>query len=153
MRQAAELVTEENLGAVRGFIGDVEPPLNEPFDWLGSQRNEFEAAVNAYRELQTDLRHDHPDLRVGVTAMWAHFFDSLDGDTDLSIVMRSPLDPPGGWDFVNLMTYSSYYPESWRPYYVYVLERAMGRLYPAEQVSLSLGISRRRYARRTGHAL
>lgn len=140
VRRAAELVTRENLSAVRGLIGDVEPPLNEPFDWLGSRRNEFEAAVNAYRELQTDLRHDYPDLRLGVTAMWAHFVDTLDGDADLSIVMRSPLDPPDGWDFVNLMTYSSYYPESWRPYYVYVYERAMERLCPAEQVSHLLGL-------------
>ena len=140
VRRAAELVTQENLSAVRGFIGDVEPPLNVPFDWLGSQRTEFEAAVNAYRELQTDVRHDYPNLRLGVTAMWAHFFDPLDGDADLSVVMRSPLDPPGEWDFVNLMTYSSYYPESWRPYYVVVLERAMARLRPTEQVSYLLGL-------------
>lgn len=140
VRRAAELVGQENLNAVRGFIGDVEPPFNEPFDWLGSQRDEFETAVNAYRELLSDLRHAYPDLRLGVTAMWAHYFDPLDGDADLSIVMRSPLDPPGNWDFVNLMTYSSYYPEGWRPYYVYVLERALARLYPQERVSHLLGL-------------
>jgi hypothetical protein len=140
VRRAAELVTQENLSAVRGFIGDAEPPFNEPLDWLGSQRNEFESAVTSYREVQTDLRHNDPDLRLGVTAMWAHFVDVLDGDADLTIIMRSPLDPPGEWDFVNLMTYSSYYPESWRPYYVYVLERAMGQLYPAERVSHLLGL-------------
>ncbi len=140
VRRAAELVTQEHLGTVRGFIGDVETPLNEPFDWLGSQRGEFDLAVNAYRELQAAVRRDYPDLRLGVTAMWAHFLDRLDGDADLSIAMRSPLDPPGGWHFVNLMTYSSYYPESWRPYYVYVLERAMARLYPAERVSHLLGL-------------
>ncbi|HTP11022.1 MAG TPA: hypothetical protein VMP08_22360 [Anaerolineae bacterium] len=140
VRRAAELVTRENLSAVRGFSGDVEPPLNEPFDWLGLQRNEFEAAINAYRTLQTDLHHDYPALQLGVTALWAHFLDPLDGDAALSLVMRSPLDPPGGWDFVNLMTYSSYYPESWRPYYVYVLERAMMRLYPTKPVSHLLGL-------------
>jgi hypothetical protein len=140
VRGAAALVTKENLNAVRGFIGDVEPPLNESFDWLGSQRSEFDSAVNAYRELQADMRHDYPELQLGVTAMWAHFFDRLDGDADLSIVMRSPLDPLGSWNFVNLMTYSSYYPESWRPYYVYLLERAMTRLYPREQVSHLLGL-------------
>jgi hypothetical protein len=140
VRRAAELVAQENLSAVRGFIGDVEPPLNEPFDWLGSQRNEFESAVDTYREVHIDLQHSYPKLRVGATAMWAHFLDPLDGDADLSAVMRSPLDPPGDWDFVNLMTYSSYYPESWRPYYVYVLERALARLYPTEQVSHLLGL-------------
>jgi hypothetical protein len=140
VRRAAKLVAQENLGAVRGFIGDVEPPLHEPFDWLSSQRNEFESAVNAYRELQADLQHNQPDLRLGVTAMWAHFLDTLDDDADLSIVMRSPLDPPGGWDFINLMTYSSYYPASWRPYYVSVLERALARLHPAERASHLLGL-------------
>lgn len=140
VRRAAELVTEENLNAVRGFIGDMEPPLNESFDWLGFQQGEFESAINAYRELQTDVRRHYPGLRLGVTAMWAHFFDPLDGDADLAIVMRSPLDPPGKWDFVNLMTYSSYYPDSWRPYYVYLLERAMARLYSTERASHLLGL-------------
>ncbi len=140
VRRAAELVTQENLSSVRGFIGDIEQPMNEALDGGGSQRKEFESAVNAYRQLQIDLRSEYAALRLGVTAMWAHYFDPLDGDADLSIVLRSPLDPPGNWDFVNLMTYSSYYPESWRPYYVYVLERAMARLYPAERVSHLLGL-------------
>ncbi len=140
VRRAADLVTQENLSSVRGFIGDVEPPLNGSFDWLGSQRDEFESAVDAYRKLQVDLHRSYSNLRVGVTATWAHYFDPLDGDADLSIVMRSPLDPPDDWDFVNLMTYSSYYPESWRPYYVYVLERALARLYPAEPASHLLGL-------------
>jgi hypothetical protein len=140
VRRAAQLVAQENLGSVRGFIGDIEQPLNESLDWLGSRREEFESAVNAYRELQADLHRSYPTLRLGVTAMWAHYFDPLDGDADLSIVLHSPLDPPGGWDFINLMTYSSYYPESWRPHYVYVLERALARLYPAKQVSHLLGL-------------
>jgi hypothetical protein len=59
VRRAAALVTAENLSSVRGFIGDVEPPLNEPYDWLGSQRGEVESAVNAYHELQTDLHHNY----------------------------------------------------------------------------------------------
>ena len=140
VRRAAELVTKENLVAVRGFIGDIEPPLNEPFDWLGLQRTEIETTAMAYRELQSDLQRDYPAMRLGVTAMWAYYVDSLDSDADLSIVMRSPLDPPGGWDFMNLMTYSSYYPEGWRAYYVYILERAMKQLYPPEQVSHLLGL-------------
>ncbi len=140
VRRAAELVTRENLSSVRGFIGDIEQPMHEALDWGGSQRNEFESAVDAYRQLQIDLHTEYPALRLGVAAMWAHYFDPLDGDADLSIVLRSPLDPPGNWNFVNLMTYSSYYPESWRPYYVYLLERTLARLYPAGQVSHLLGL-------------
>jgi hypothetical protein len=55
-------------------------------------------------------------------------------------MLRSPMDPPGNWDFVNLMTYSSYLPQDWRPYYVYVHERAMARLYSPDRLSHLLGL-------------
>lgn len=54
--------------------------------------------------------------------------------------MRSPMDPPGGWDFVNLMTYSSYIPSDWRAYYVYLHEQAMAKLYPRDRVSHLIGL-------------
>ncbi len=92
------------------------------------------------RELIADLHRDQPDLKIGVTATWAHFVDALDGDADLSVVMRSPMDPPGGWDFVNLMTYSSYVPSDWRAYTIYLHEQAMAKLYPRDRVSHLIGL-------------
>ena len=77
---------------------------------------------------------------IGVTATSAHYLDGFDGDADLSVVMRSPVDPPGGWDFVNVMTYSSYFPPTWRAYYVYLVERAMARRYPTIRVSHLIGL-------------
>ena len=49
--------------------------------------------------------------------------------TGLALLMRSPVNPPGNWGFVNLMAYSSYYPPNWRDYYVYLHETAMIRVY------------------------
>jgi hypothetical protein len=136
----ADLIKREGLSSVTGFIGDVEQPVAWPLDVLGRDRAEFDRAVEAYRRLMSTLRRDYSGLRIGVTALWSHFADTVDGDADLAIVLRSPLDPPDNWDFVNLMTYSSYLPEGERPYYVYVHERAMARLYPPERVSHLLGL-------------
>ncbi len=38
------------------------------------------------------------------------------------------------------MTYSSYFPSAWRAYYVYVVERAMARRYPAAPASHLIGL-------------
>jgi hypothetical protein len=139
-REAAALIKHENLSNVRGLIGDVEPPLNLPLALIGADRSQFDQAVIDLRGLMVDLNRDEPDLKIGVTTTWAHFVDALDGDADLSVVMRSPLDPPGGWDFVNLMTYSSYVPLDWRAYDVYLHEQAMAKLYPRDRVSHLIGL-------------
>ncbi len=139
-RAAADFVRREGLRNVGGFIGDAEPPFHTPGDIGGVDRAAFDQAVSDLRALIDDIHHDYPDLQIGVTALWAHYVDMLDGDPDLSVVMRSPVDPPGGWDFVNLMTYSSYFPPESRAYYVYLLERAMAQLYPVDQVSHLIGL-------------
>jgi len=137
---AAAFVRREGLLNVRGFIGDAEPPLGLAPDILGAERAEFDRAVTAYRDAMATIRRDAPGLEIGVTAVWAHYVDRLDGDADLAVLMRSPVDPPGEWDFVNLMTYSSYFAPEQRAYSVYLLERAMARLYPAERVSHLIGL-------------
>ena len=138
-RRAAVFVQRHGLSNVRGFIGDAEPPFHSPMDFLGAQRAEFERAVSDLRALIESVQREY-GLRIGVTSTWAQFVDTADGDADLSIVVRSPVDPPGGWDFVNLMTYSSYFPPDWRPYTVYLLERSMARLYPSGDVSYLIGL-------------
>lgn len=139
-QQAAALIKREHLTNVRGLIGDVEPPMNAPLDLVGIDQPQFDQAVSNLRNLIDDLHRDYPDVQIGVTAMWAHYVDVLDGDADLSIVMRSPMDPPGGWDFVNLMTYASYMPSDWHAYYVYLHAQAMAKLYPRDQVSHLIGL-------------
>lgn len=138
-QRAAIFVQRQNLSNVRGFIGDAEPPSHSPMDLLGLQRAEFDQAVSDLRALIESVQHEYGQ-RVGVTSTWAQFVDTADGDDDLSVVVRSPVEPPGGWDFVNLMTYSSYFPPDGRPYAVYLLERAMARLYPSGEVSHLIGL-------------
>jgi hypothetical protein len=137
---AARFVQREQLSNARGFIGDAEPPFHSPIDWAGAFRGEFDDAVAGLRSLIDAIHRANPRMQIGVTALWNQFVDRLDGDPDLAMIMRSPVDPPGGWDFVNLMTYSSYLPADWRPYFVYVYERAMARLYPADRVSHLIGL-------------
>jgi len=139
-QQAAAMIKREGLTNVRGLIGDVEPPMSVPLDLVGIDQSRFDQAVSDLRKLIDDIHHGYPDLKIGVTAMWAHYVDVLDGDADLSIVMRSPMDPPGGWDFVNLMTYASFVPPDWRAYYVYLHEQAMAKLYPRDRVSHLIGL-------------
>lgn len=140
IQQIASLVQRERLTTVRGLIGDAESPMNMPYDWLGADRLNFDRAVVEMRESLDDLHRQFPDLQIGVTAMWPQFVDVLDHDADLAMLMRSPVNPPGNWDFVNLMTYSSYYPSDWRGYYVYVHELGMARLYPVSQRSHLIGL-------------
>ncbi len=133
-------IRREGLTAVRGLVGDAEPPFGLPADFLGAYQADFSEAVTSLHALLDTTHRNYPELRIGVTALWPHYVDALDGDADLSMLMRSPLNPPGGWNFVNLMTYSSYLPPDWRAYYVYLHERAMMRLYPAERVSHLIGL-------------
>ncbi len=139
-REAAALIRREGLSNVRGLIGDVEPPMNMPLDLTGADQAQFDQAVNDLQQLMNEIHREYPGRQLGVTALWAHYLDSLDGDADLSILMRSPMNPPGNWDFVNLMTYSSFVPPDWRAYYVYLSERAMMRLYPPDRVSHLIGL-------------
>ena len=73
----------------------------------------FERMIAEMHNLLDRLHHRSPELQIGVTAMWPQYVDVLDGDTDLALLLRSPVNPPGNWDFINLMTYSSYYPSDW----------------------------------------
>ncbi len=133
-------IQREGPTNVRGLIGDAEPPSNMPMDILGNEQADFYQAVFGLRDLIATVHREYPGLQVGVTATSAHYLDGFDGDADLSVVMRSPVDPPGGWDYITMMTYSSYFPPAWRAYYVYWAERAMARRYPATQVSHLIGL-------------
>ena len=138
---AAAVVHREGLTNVRGIIGDVEQPKHVSLDIWGTDRAAFSQAMRDLEGLIQWTRHEYPDLKLGVTAFLLLYLDSVDADSDLSIIHRSSVDPPGNWDFVNAMTYSSYFPSSWRAYYVYLVERVMTRLYPDLQVSHLIGLA------------
>ncbi len=140
VRTVAALVRREGLTNVRGLIGDAEPPLNQPMDVWGVERASFDRAMSGLHDLIGEMHREYPELSIGVTATGAHYLDGLDGDPDLAVLMRSPVDPPGGWDFLNVMTYSSYLPSDWRAYYVYLVEHGMARRYPTGQVSHLIGL-------------
>jgi hypothetical protein len=140
VRALAAFVKREGLTNVRGLIGDAEPLLNQPMDIIGAEQANFDQAVIGLRDLINAMHSEYPDLRIGVTATSAHYLDGLDGDPDLAVAMRSPVDPPGRWDFLNVMTYSSYFPSDWRAYYVYLVERGMARRYSTGRVSHLIGL-------------
>ncbi len=137
---AAEFVEREGLTNVRGVIGDAEHPLRVPFDILGLERAQVEATTDDLASLLANVPRRYPDLRIGVTTNWPQLVDGMDGDDDLAVTLSSPVDPPDGWAFVNLMTYSSYLPSAWRAYYVYLLETQMAHRYPDAEVSHLIGI-------------
>lgn len=137
---AAEFVEREGLTNVRGVIGDAEHPLHVPFDVLGLDGAEIKATRGDLKMMLAELPQHYPDFRIGVTSNWPQFVDAVDGDDDLAVTLRSPVDPPGGWAFANLMTYSSYLPKHWRAYYVYLLETQMARRYPDAEVSHLIGL-------------
>ncbi len=139
-RSAADFIRRENLSNVIGIIGDIELPVNRPLDILWTDQTEFALTVQELRAGVNAIRQEHPNLQIGITATWAHYLDMLDGDSDLSLVMRSPMDPPGGWDFTNSMSYSSFFPPDWRAYYVYQTELAIAKRYPPGQVTHLVGL-------------
>lgn len=139
--EVAGIVRDERLANVRGILGDAEPPKHGSLDVLGVDREAFASAVRDLENLIQSMGEEYPSLDLGVTASWILYLDSIDGDADLSIVARSSVDPPGGWDSINVMTYSSYLPSSWRAYYVYLVERAMARLHPDLQPSHLIGLA------------
>ncbi len=141
VREAAQAVQSAGLNNVRGIIGDAEYPKYTPLDLWGRDREGFFQAAGRLDDLVSWMRKEHPGLPLGVTATWPLYVDSFDGDADLSIVQRCPVNPPGTWDFVNVMNYSSYFPPSWRAYYVYLVERTMVRLYPGREPSYLVGLA------------
>ncbi len=147
-QQTAALVQRERLTNVRGLIGDAEVPLNMPLDWLGTAQPAFDRTVGDMHEALDDLHRQYPELQFGVTAGWPQFVDVLDNDSDLALLARSPVNPPGNWDFVNLMAYSSYYPLSWRDYYVYLHETADDQSLPRQSIQLSDRVGGCRFPRR-----
>jgi hypothetical protein len=128
-RDAAAFARREKLGNVRGLAGDVEQPMHTRPDIVAAERANFDQSVVDLRQFIDEMHCEYPELRIGITAVWLHYVDGLDGDTDLSMILRSPADPPAEWDYVNVMVYSSYFPPAWRAYYVYLIERAMARRY------------------------
>jgi hypothetical protein len=143
VQREATFIRDESLTNIRGIVGDAECPIKSemPFDILGLDRDAFFSTVRDYEDLIGKIKEKYPDLSLGVTADWTYYIDTLDGDADLSIVQRSPVDPPGTWDYMNAMIYSSYYPSSWRAYYVYSVERAMARCCPDCQRSYLIGVA------------
>jgi hypothetical protein len=133
-------VTRKRLSNVRGVIGDAEAPRHTPLDLPGTGRTSFQEATLGLRRLIQEAHQDRHGLQVGITASWLQYADALDGDSDVALTMRSPVDPPGGWGFVNLMTYSSYFPADWQAYYVYIHEHAMAVRYPGKNVSHLIGL-------------
>ncbi len=136
----AAFVARERLDNVRGLIGDAEPPLHAPWDLLGLRAAETRTATLAMQQTIAELQQAHPDLTMEVTAFWPLYLDGLDGDDDLAVAVRSPVDPPGNWDVLNLMAYSSYVPVAHQPYKVVVLERMMLRRYPNREVTFLIGL-------------
>jgi hypothetical protein len=140
VRRAVETVQAAGLTNLAGVLGDAERPVGYGYDWLGLERGRFAETVREQAALQRALRAQWPGLRLGVTAHWAWFVDGLDGDADLARAQRSPVDPPGGWDFVSVMSYSSYLPPADRAYYLVLVERALARLYPQARPSHLIGL-------------
>jgi hypothetical protein len=141
VQRIADAVQNENLNNVRGIIGDAEHPKHTPLDILGLDREAFFQAAHNLNDLIQLVENEYPSLSLGVTALWPLYLDSFDSDSDLSIIHRSSVVPPGNWDFVNVMTYSSYFPVSWRAYYVYLIEQTMARLYPDTPPSHLIGLT------------
>jgi hypothetical protein len=110
VRSIADTVRDEDLANVRGLIGDAEHPKHTPLDILGRDRKDFYQAVGDLDALIQFMAEEYPELDLGVTALWTLYLDGIDGDPDLSIIHRSSVEPPGGWAFINVMTYSSYLP-------------------------------------------
>ncbi len=140
VQATVRFLEQENVSNVSGLIGDAERPLKMPPDVLGSEQAGFDQTVEALGDFITWMKMEHPKLRLGVTANWPWYLDRLDGDADLARTQRSPVDPPGGWGFLNVMTYSSYVPASWRAYYVYVVERAIALQYDTDRPSHLIGL-------------
>jgi hypothetical protein len=140
VQETAAFIRDEDLTNVHGIIGDAESPTKTPPDILGLDEGDFFRTVHNFDNLIELMEDKYPDLSLGITANWPQYTDSLDGDSDICILARSPVDPPGNWDYINVMTYSSYYPPSWRAYYVYLVEQAMARRYPARQSSHLIGV-------------
>lgn len=139
-RQTAEIVRRENLENVRGLLGDAEAPYQYPKDYWNTDSRAFETTVARMGRFLGEARVRNPDLQIGVTASGPQFLDGLDSDTDLARILRSPVDPPGGWAFLNMMTYSSYLPDEWQPYFMYVSEYGLMRRYPGQRLSYLIGL-------------
>ncbi|MBI3942530.1 MAG: hypothetical protein HY326_05905 [Chloroflexi bacterium] len=138
--ETAQFLQQEKLENVRGLTGDAERPLKMGIDLLELDRPQFVQAGQVLHTLVQEIHQTYPGLSIGVTANWHLFLDRLDEDADLSIVERSMVDPPGNWDFSIAMTYSSYLPVSWRPYYVYIINRAISHLYPEKPPARLIGL-------------
>jgi len=137
---AAALIRRERSANVRGLIGDAEPPMHPSPISLSAATTEVAQTTTGLRDLIGTLHREYPSLQVGVTASWMQYLDGVDGDADLAVFERSPVDPPGGWDFVNVMTYSSYFRPEQRAYWVASVERGMARRYPTGHISHLIGL-------------
>lgn len=136
----AELVRREKLEDVRGLLGDAEAPYQYPKDYWNTDSQAFDVTVARLERFLGEARVRYPDLQIGVTASGPQFLDGMDGDADLSRILRSPVDPPGGWAFINMMTYSSYLPDEWQPYFMYISEYGFSRRYPRQRLSYLIGL-------------
>ncbi|MCP4361375.1 MAG: hypothetical protein GY796_25475 [Chloroflexi bacterium] len=138
--QTAAFIQQENPPNIRGLIGDAEAPRFTPFDSFRSDISPVTAAAIEMESFLSDYQQAYPDLPIGVTAAWQLHLDKLDGDQDLSILYRAPVDPPDSWNFASVMNYSSYYPSSMRPYLVSRTIHNMAYRYPDKLVSHLIGL-------------
>lgn len=130
VEQVAAFIKREELTNVRGLIGDAEAPRFTPFDSFRSDIPDVLQATERLEEFLNKYHQNYADIPIGVTAAWQLHLDRLDGDADLSILYRSPVNPPDDWDFVSVMNYSSYYPQGWRAYLVRQVINHMENRYP-----------------------
>ncbi len=140
VHHTANLVQKEDLKNVTGIIGDFEKPQHLPLDYWGLSRKTVNPAVKKLEHFKSEMAKSHSSLSLGVTAFWTLYLDGIDGDMDLSILSRCPADFPGDWDFRNVMTYSSFFPSSWRAYYMYLVERMMSRRNGGKPLSYLIGL-------------
>ena len=136
----ADFVESRNLRNVQGFIGDAEAPRHAPFVSLRSAAIEVSETTHNLANFIDTFHAQYPDQKIGVTAVWPLYVDKIDNDNDLAVLWRSPVDPPGGWDFVNVMVYSSFLPENHRAYWVTSTQRYMIHRFPSSQISLLIGL-------------
>lgn len=136
----ADFAESQNLRNVQGFIGDAEAPLHVPFVSLQSAATEVSEATHNLTNFIDTFHDQYPNQKIGVTAVWPLYIDKIDNDNDLAVLWRSPVDPPGKWDFVNVMVYSSYHLKNHRAYWVASTERYMTHRFPSSQVSFLIGL-------------
>ena len=140
VRSAVQLVRRENLQNVHGIIGDVEKPYISPWGFFAPRSDELSDMISSQEKLIRYIQREHSDLEIGITAFIWLYLDDCDEDADLSGILKTTANPLQEWDFINVMTYSSFFPSSWRPYFVYLVEKVISNQLPQKRTSYLIGL-------------